>query len=76
METMMRKDLWLPILALSIYIIGGLATFVGIGMILLLKGRDLLGLGEGRSLGYLFLCVGLGFSILGVLIMRIVRNRY
>jgi len=47
----------------------------GLGLIALMKNKDLLGLGEGRSIGILFVCVGLLSSILGVLIMRIVRNR-
>lgn len=65
----------LALLAFGIYIIGGIGTFSGVALILLMKGRDLLGWGEGRSIGYLFLCVGLCFSILGVLLMRIFRNR-
>lgn len=71
----MQKDVWLALLALSIYVVGGLSTFAGIGLIVMMKARDLWGLGEGRSLGYLFLCVGLSLSILGVLLMRILRNR-
>ncbi len=71
----MQKDLWLGILAMAVYIVGGLSTFLGIGLIAFFRGRDLLGLGEGSTLGYLFLAVGLGLSILGVLLMRIFRNR-
>jgi membrane-bound metal-dependent hydrolase YbcI (DUF457 family) len=71
----MRKDLWLGILALTIYILGGAATFSGMGLFFFTKGRDLWGLGDGRSISYLFLCVGLAFCILGVLLMRIFRNR-
>lgn len=63
------------IFALSTFIIGGVLTFSGLGLIALMKNKDLLGLGEGRSIGILFVCVGLLASILGVLIMRIVRNR-
>jgi hypothetical protein len=40
-----------------------------------MTGQDLLGWGDGRSIGYLFLCVGLSLSIIGVLFMRIFRNR-
>jgi hypothetical protein len=65
----------LAIVAFGIYIIGGIGTFGGIALILLMKGRDLLNWGDGRSIGYLFLCIGLCFSILGVLLMRIFRNR-
>jgi hypothetical protein len=71
----MHKDIWLGILAMAIYIIGGIGTFIGIGLIGFYRGRELFGLGEGASLGYLFLAVGLTLSILGVLLMRIFRNR-
>lgn len=72
---MKDKDLLLSFFAIAVYILGGLATFAGIGLILLMKGQDLWGMGEGHTIGYLFVCVGLVFSILGVLIMRILRNR-
>ncbi|MFA5515152.1 MAG: hypothetical protein WDA20_02605 [Desulfuromonadales bacterium] len=71
----MQKDLWLGILAMVVYVVGGIGAFLGIGLIAFYRGRDLLGLGEGASLGYLFLAVGLALSILGVLLMRIFRNR-
>jgi len=72
---MKDKDLILSVLAISVYILGGVATFGGVGMILLMKGKDLWGLGEGHTIGYLCVCVGLVLSILGVLIMRVLRNR-
>jgi hypothetical protein len=65
----------LAITALVIYVIGGVATFGGLGLVVLMKGRDLLGMGDGRSIGLVFLCVGLCLSIFGVLLMRIFRNR-
>lgn len=61
--------------ALVVYIVGGLSTFGGVGLIAFMRGKDLFGWGEGRSIGYLFLCVGLVLSVLGVLLMRILRNR-
>ena len=72
---MKDKDLVLSIFAIFVYILGGIATFGGVGMILLMKGKDLWGWGEGHTIGYLAVCVGLVLSILGVLIMRILRNR-
>jgi hypothetical protein len=63
------------VFALSIFILGGILTFVGLGLIAFMKGRDLFGLGEGRSFGILLFCVGLISSILGVLVMRLIRNR-
>ena len=65
----------LGIVALGIYLLGGIGVFGGIGLILFMKGSNLWGWGDGRSIGYLFLCVGASFSILGVLLMRIFRNR-
>jgi hypothetical protein len=71
----MKRDLIFSVLAIFVYILGGLATFAGVGLILLMKGKDLWGLGDGHTLGYLFVCVGLVLTILGVLVMRILRNR-
>jgi hypothetical protein len=65
----------LGVAALAIYIIGGIGIFGGIWLILFMRGKDLLGLGHGHTIGYLFLCVGAALSILGVLLMRIFRNR-
>ncbi len=63
------------VFALSTFIIGGLMTFTGLGLIAFMKYKDLMGLGEGRSIGILLVCIGLIASILGVLVMRIVNNR-
>lgn len=70
-----RQGNALGIVALAVYIIGGVSTFGGLGLVAFVKGRDLFGLGDGRSIGLLFLCVGLCLSILGVLLMRVFRNR-
>ena len=72
---MKDKDLILSIFAIVVYVLGGIGTFGGVALILLMKGKDLWGLGEGHTIGYLLVCVGLILSILGVLIMRILRNR-
>jgi hypothetical protein len=65
----------LGIAALSVYILGGIGVFGGIWLILFWRGKDFLGLGHGHTIGYLLLCVGAALSILGVLLMRIFRNR-
>lgn len=72
---MIDKELVWSVTAICIYILGGLMTFAGVGLILLMKNQDLWGLGEGYTLGYLLVCVGLILTILGVLVMRILRNR-
>lgn len=69
------KGMALGISALVIYIIGGISTFIGMGLIAFMKGKDLWGWGDGRSIGFLFLFVGLCVSVFGVLLMRIFRNR-
>ncbi|HLO26671.1 MAG TPA: hypothetical protein VK187_11190 [Geobacteraceae bacterium] len=69
------KGSTLAIVALAIYVLGGVSMFGGLGLVFLMKGRDLLGLGDGRSIGWVFLCGGLCMSMLGVLLMRIFRNR-
>lgn len=70
-----KRGVALAVVALALYIIGGVGTFAGLGLIVFMYGRDLWGWGDGRSIGYLFLCVGLSLSIMGVLLMRIFRNR-
>jgi hypothetical protein len=70
-----KQGIGLAVLAFTAYILGGIGCFSGIGLIILMQGRDLLGWGDGRSIGYLLVCVGLCLSILGVLFMRIFRNR-
>ena len=69
------RGIGLGIAALVLYIIGGVGTFGGVALIIMMDGRNLLGWGDGRSIGYLFLCSGICLSILGVLLMRIFRNR-
>ena len=71
-----KRGIALGVVSLVVYIIGGLAAFGGLGLIAFMKGRDLWGWGDGRSIGYLFLCVGVCFSVIGVLLMRIFRNRW
>ncbi|MDT8442199.1 MAG: hypothetical protein RQ723_11105 [Desulfuromonadales bacterium] len=62
-------------IALFIYVVGGLAIMAGLLMIGVLGHQDLWGWGEARSVGYLFFAVGIVLSVLGVLVMRIMRNR-
>ena len=69
------KGIALAVVAMGLYIFGGVLTFIGLYLIIFMHGNDVLGWGEGRSLGYLFFCVGLCISIMGVLFMRIFRNR-
>ena len=66
----------LGIAALAVYIFGGVGVFSGIWLIVFKRGVDLYGLGAGHTIGYLLLCVGVAFSILGVILMRVFRNRY
>lgn len=73
---MARKNgIALAVVAMAIYLIGGILTFTALYLIVFTSGRDVWGWGDGRSIGYLFLCVGLSLSVIGVLFMRIFRNR-
>jgi hypothetical protein len=70
-----KQGIALAVVAFAFNILGGFATFGGLGLIAFMREQDLWGWGEGRSIGYLLFCVGLSFCILGVLLMRIFRNR-
>jgi len=70
-----KQGIGLAMIAFALYIIGGIGTFCGLALIFFMKNKDLLGWGEGRSIGYLFFCVGLCLSIMGVILMRLFRNR-
>ncbi len=72
---MAKRGIGLAVAALLVYIVGGAATFGGIALLLLVGQENLWGWGDGRSLGYLFICTGLALTIAGVLLMRIFRNR-
>ena len=62
-------------LALSLYVFGGLLIMAGLVMIGVLGAQDLWGWGEARSVGYMAFGIGIFLSVMGVLIMRIMRNR-
>ncbi len=70
-----KQGIGLAMLAFGLFIFGGFATFGGLALVGFMPGEDIFGWGNGRGLGYLALCVGLCLSILGVLLMRIFRNR-
>lgn len=72
----MDRSLVFGVMSLSLYVVGGVSTFAGLAMIVMFKGRMITGLGTSDSLGYLMVCVGLCLSIAGVLLMRILRNRF
>lgn len=70
-----KQGIGLAIAAFAVYISGGIMAFGGLALIFFMKNKDLFGWGEGRTIGYLSLCVGACVSVLGVLLMRIFRNR-
>lgn len=61
--------------ALAFYILGGVGIFSGVALMVLMKGKSYGDWGRMDTLGYLFLFAGLSFSILGVFLMRVIRNR-
>lgn len=62
-------------MALTVYFLGGIGVMVGLVLIGIVGERDLWGWGQANSIGYLFFGAGLCLTILGVLVMRIMRNR-
>jgi hypothetical protein len=65
----------LGISALALYVAGGIFAFSGLLLAFKLGEANLWGWGDGKSIGYLFLALGMGMSMGGVLMMRIFRNR-
>lgn len=61
--------------ALVLYILGGISIFSGVGLMVFMKGKSYGDWGRMDTFGYVLLFAGLSLSILGVLFMRIVRNR-
>ena len=70
-----RRGRTVAVIALVVFILGGVSTFTGLGLLAFMRHRDLFGLGDGRSIGVSMVCMGLFGSILGVLLMRLYRNR-
>ena len=70
-----KPSMVVPIIALTVFVLGGIATFSGLGLLAFMRHRDVFGLGDGRSMGVSLVIMGLIGSILGVLLMRIFRNR-
>lgn len=76
----MAKKAWagwvLAGIALTTFTVGGISVMAGLIMVGFMGARDIWGWGEARSIGYLFFLVGACLSVFGVLVMRIMRNRY
>ncbi len=62
-------------IALSMYVIGGVMIMGGLIMIGIMGDQDLWGWGEARGIGYMGFGLGIILSVVGVLVMRIMRNR-
>jgi hypothetical protein len=63
------------VIALAVFVLGGISTFTGLGLLAFKRNSDLFGLGDGRSIGVSMVIMGLIGSILGVMLMRLYRNR-
>jgi hypothetical protein len=72
---MIRQFLSIEGFGILIYLLGGLIVFAGIPLITLMHGINLFGWGDGRTIGYLALCVGLCFVFGSILMVRLARNR-
>ena len=61
--------------ALTLHVVGGVLIMAGLIMIGIMGGQDLWGWGEARGIGYMAFAIGIILSVIGVLVMRIMRNR-
>ncbi len=64
----MKSSQTVPILALILYICGGLGTFAGVGVLVV-------GPATRTITGFTLVIGGVLFSMTGVMLMRIARNR-
>lgn len=62
-------------MALAMYVIGGFMIMGGLVMIGIMGEQNLWGWGEARGIGYMAFALGIILSVVGVLVMRIMRNR-
>ncbi|MDH3453851.1 MAG: hypothetical protein OEL80_01810 [Desulfuromonadales bacterium] len=62
-------------IALTMYVIGGVLIMAGLIMIGVMGSQDLWGWGEARGIGYMAFALGIILSVIGVLVMRVMRNR-
>ena len=65
----------LGLAALFLFFIGGLGAFAGLALWAFFRDEMLFGLGTGEALGYLLISIGITGTLLGVVLMRIFRNR-
>ena len=61
--------------SLVLYILGGISIFSVVALMVLMKGESYGNWGRMDSFGYVLLFAGLSLTILGVFLMRIIRNR-
>lgn len=64
-----------PFMAFALYILGGVMFFTGVVLITALGNYNVFGWGTARTIGYVMVCTGASFSVLGVLVLRLIRNR-
>ncbi len=65
----------LGLFAIFVFFIGGLGTFAGLALWAFFRDQMLFGLGTGEALGYLLISLGISGTLLGVVLMRVFRNR-
>lgn len=56
---MKRFAVSIAVLALVLNVLGGISALGGVYLIAVKSGVDMFGWGDGRTIGYLFFCVGL-----------------
>jgi len=62
-------------IALTMYVVGGVLIMGGLILIGVMGEQELWGWGEARGIGYMAFALGIVLSVVGVLVMRIMRNR-
>jgi hypothetical protein len=70
-----HSGLFVPMVALVLYQLGGIFLFMGFILVTVMGGYDLLSWGDPRPFGYALLCIGASMSMAGVLVLRLVCTR-
>ena len=70
-----KNEMACGVVLFGLHMLGGIVACSGLFLVIFMNGQELQGMGDGRSIGYLVICAGLCLSIVGLLLMRSLKER-